>query len=422
MKSIRRGKIILFAVLLMTILSGLFIVPRFYGERYLPWRLGLDLVGGSVLVYEVDLTGIPAEDHTATVEGLREVIETRVNKYGVAEPRVTLAEKNGTYQLLVELAGVKDLKDAVREIGETPALDFREGIELQIEGAETQEPVLLWNRTELTGRHITRATLAFDQVNQNEPVVNLEFDAEGTKLFEEITGRNIGKPVCIYIDNSPYSCPAPQEKITGGKAVISGGAEGFTLDEARGLVERLNAGALSAPITLVNQRTVSASAAEDALYAVLYAGLVGTLLVMLFMLIYYRSLGIFASIALLIYVILTLAVFKTLPNFTMTLSGIAGFILSIGMAVDANILIFERTREELKRGLSKTAALEEGFRRAWTSIRDSNITTIIGAVILYYFTTSFVRGFALTLGVGVVMSMFTAIFVTRQMLRIFMRK
>jgi len=422
MKSIRSGKIILLGILLLTVVAALFVVPRFYGDRYLPWRLGLDLVGGSVLVYEVDLEGIPADDHAATVEGLKDVIETRINKYGVAEPRVTVAEKNGSYQLLVELAGVKDLKDAVREIGETPALDFREGIELQIEGSEGTEPILIWNRTELTGRHITRASLAFDQVTNNEPVVNLEFDEEGTRLFEEITGRNIGKPVCIYIDNSPYSCPAPQEKITGGKAVISGGDQGFTLEEARSLVERLNAGALSAPVTLVNQRTVSASAAGDALYAVLYAGLIGTLLVMLFMLIYYRSLGIFASVALFIYILLTLAAFKILPNFTMTLSGIAGFILSIGMAVDANILIFERTQEELRRGLSKAAALEEGFRRAWTSIRDSNITTIIGAVILYYFTTSFVKGFALTLGVGVLTSMFTAIFVTKQMLRVFMRK
>lgn len=419
MKTIRSGKIILGSILVLTILSGLFVVPRFYGSRLLPWRLGLDLVGGSVLVYQVDLTGIPSTDYSATVQGLKEVIESRVNKYGVAEPRVTVAEKNGSYQLLVELAGVKDLKDAVREIGETPALDFRESVELQTEGGE---PVTFYDRTELTGRHIARASLSFDQVAKSEPVVDLEFDEEGAKLFEDITGRNIGKPVCIYIDNEPFSCPAPREKISGGKAVISGGSQGFTLEEARTLVERLNAGALSAPITLINQRTVSAGAAADALYAVLYAGLIGTLLVMLFMIIYYRSLGIFASLALFIYVLLALAAFKVLPNFTMTLSGIAGFILSIGMAVDANILIFERTNEELRRGLPKVAALEEGFRRAWTSIRDSNITTIIGAVILYYFTTSFVKGFALTLGVGVVVSMFTAIFVTKQMLRVFMRK
>jgi protein-export membrane protein SecD len=413
----QKNRLILVFIFLLTILSGFFIVPRSFGEKYMPWRLGLDLVGGSALVYEVDLTGVPQEEYGATIDGLKEVIERRVNQFGVSEPRITIAEKNGDYQLLVELAGVGELADAVREIGETPNLDFRELIDIESEDGEVTQ---VFVKSELTGRHIVQAQLAFDQMMNNQPVVTLEFDEEGAEIFADLTERNIGKPVAIFIDEELFDAPVPSEKITGGKAFISGGEGGFSIEEARNLAGRLNAGALSAPIELINQRTVSASAAEDALYAIVYAGIVGTLLVLLFMVMYYRLFGVFASVALIIYVILSLAAFKILPGFTMTLSGIAGFILSIGMAVDANILIFERTKEELARGLSKTAAIEEGFARAWTSIRDSNITTIISSFILYYFTTSFVRGFALTLGVGVVISMFTAIFVTRRMLKIFM--
>lgn len=418
MKSIRSNKIVLAVICALTILAGSFIVPYSIGAKYLPWQLGLDLQGGSVLVYNVDLTGIPVGEYEETMNGLKGVIEERINKYGVAEPRITVAEKEGTYQLLVELAGVKDLKDAVREIGETPSLDFRELEQITTEDGQTLD---LWKRTELTGRHIANAQLGFDQMSNNQPVVNIEFDEAGAQLFEDITDRNIEKPLGIFLDGELFEAPTVREKIPGGKAIISGGAQGFTLDEAKDLVGRLNAGALSAPITLINQRTVSASAASDALYAILYAGLVGTMLVMLFMILYYRLFGVFSAIALIIYIILTLGMFKALPNFTLSLAGIAGFILSIGMAVDANILIFERTKEELKKGLSKTAAIEEGFARAWTSIRDSNITTIISSVILYYFTTSFVRGFALTLGVGVLVSMFSAIFVTKRMLKVFVR-
>ncbi|MFH1188818.1 MAG: protein translocase subunit SecD [bacterium] len=418
MKNIRSPKTILVIILLLTIMSGFFIVPGFIGAKYSPWRLGLDLVGGSVLVYNVDLTGIPESEYSSTLEGLHGVIESRINKYGVAEPRITVAQQNGEYQLLVELAGIKDLKDAVREIGETPSLDFRETLKMETEQGES---VAVWQRTELTGRHIAKAQIGFDQASNNQPVVQLEFDEEGAKIFEQLTEKNIDKPIGIFVDGELFEAPSPREKISGGKAVISGGSQGFTLDQANQLVGRLNAGALSAPITLINQRTVSASAAEGALYAIIYAGFIGTLLVMLFMILHYRFFGLFASFALLIYIILTLGIFKSLPNFTMTLAGIAGFILSIGIAVDANILIFERMKEEMKKGLSKTAAMEMGFKRAWTSIRDSDIATIICAVILYYFTTSFMRGFALTLGIGVALSMISAVFVTKQMLKMFIK-
>ncbi|HEY4496721.1 MAG TPA: protein translocase subunit SecD, partial [Candidatus Paceibacterota bacterium] len=349
--------------------------------------------------------------------GLRDVIEKRVNLFGVAEPKVVTAYKDGSYQLLIELAGVKELSDAVKQIGEVPVLDFRE---VQISG-ETATII----PTDLTGRYIKNASIGLDNIT-NRAVVNFELDKGGAEIFERITEKNVGKPICIFVDGNfifpedqPASCPNVNEKISGGKAQISGG--NITIDSARQLVSRFQAGALSAPIKPINQRTVSSSVAEDSLEKILIAGAAGTFLVLIFMIVYYKLFGFFSAIALMIYTVLTLSVFKLIPDFTMTLAGIAGFILSIGMAVDANILIFERTKEEIKRGLSRRSAIEEGFKRAWSSIRDSNISTIITAIILYYFTSSFVKGFALTLGVGVLMSMFSAIFVTRVMLRIFIK-
>src|SRR3989344_2157077 len=410
MKSRKASLVILVMVLLLSVLAGFFVYPRYLGSKYLPWRLGLDLVGGTSLVYQVDLADIPTDRHDETVAGLKEVVEKRVNIFGVTEPKVTVAQKGDNYELLVDLAGVKDLKEAVRLIGETPVLDFREVVQV--------DDQIAYISTQLTGRYINSASLSFDQLNK--PVVALEFNEEGAKIFEELTARNVGMPLAIFLDNELKDAPIVQEKISGGRAQISGGGAGFTADEARQLVERFNAGALAAPIKLINQRTVSPSAAENALRDIMVAGLVGTAVVMLFMVLYYRLFGVFAVLALSIYAVLALALFKVIPNFTMTLAGIAGFILSIGMAVDANILIFERTKEEKKRGLARKEAIEEGFRRAWPSIRDSNTTTIITSIILYYFTTSFVRGFALTLGLGVLLSMFSAIFVTRTMLRVFL--
>ncbi|OGI99415.1 protein-export membrane protein SecD [Candidatus Nomurabacteria bacterium RIFCSPLOWO2_02_FULL_40_10] len=414
MKSFKSNLFILIIVLIAAIAAGIFVTPKWYGAKHLPWNLGLDLVGGTSLTYKVDLSEVKSSEYEAVVGGLKEVIEKRVNLYGVAEPKITIAQKGDSYELIVDLAGVKDLKDAVRQIGETPRLDFREVVP-EGEGA-------IAVKSELTGRYIAGASLAFD--NLNKPVVNLKFNDEGAKIFEELTARNVGKPLAIFVDDELTDAPTVKQKISGGEATISGGGEGFTIEEAKKLVQRLNAGALSAPISLSNQRTVSATAAEDALNRIIVAGVIGTALVALFMVGYYRLLGVFAVLALLIYTAFTLAIFKSglfglIPSFTMTLSGIAGFILSVGMAVDANILIFERTKEEARKGVTKKAAVEEGFKRAWLSIRDSNISTIITATILYYFTSSFVQGFALTLGIGVLISMFSAIFVTRTMLKVF---
>lgn len=416
MKGVKTNLVILIVILLVAIAAGIFVYPKWYGARFLPWGLGLDLVGGTSLTYKIDLSEVNSNDYEAVVNGLKEVIEKRVNLYGVAEPKVTIAQKGDSYELLVDLAGVKDLKDAVRQIGETPRLDFRE---VRQDGEN-----VTFIKSELSGRYITGASLAFD--NLNKQIVNLQFNDEGAKIFEELTARNVGKPLAIFVDDELTDAPRVNEKISGGKATISGGGEGFSVDEAKQLIQRLNAGALSAPISLSNQRTVSATAAQDALKKIVVAGVIGMALVALFMLIYYRLLGLFAVLALLIYTAITLAVFKSglfglIPSFTMTLAGIAGFILSVGMAVDANILIFERTKEELRKGVIKSAAIQEGFKRAWLSIRDSNTSTIITATILYFFTSSFVQGFALTLGIGVLVSMFSAIFVTRTMLKVFIR-
>ena len=419
--------ILLVSVLIIAAAGAVFVLPSDVGQKYLnlpkefalydnnPWRLGLDLVGGTALIYEVDLSGVEATDYEDTVSGLRDVVERRINQFGVAEPKVIIAQKGeGVYQLHVELAGVRDLKDAVAQIGETPFLEFRT---FAGEG-ETVEII----PSGITGRHISRASVEIGNLNQ--PIVSFELNKEGAELFETVTEENVGRPLCIFVDqnfifpeDSAASCPSVSEKISGGRAQISGGS--ITIESAKQLVGRFQAGALAAPINLVNQRTVSAASAESSLNQIIVAGAIGTALVMIFMVLTYGWNGLIANLALLIYTIITLAIFKLIPGFTMTLAGIAGFILSIGMAVDANILIFERTREEKKRGLAALSAIEEGFKRAWTSIRDSNTSTIITAFILYYFTSSFVRGFALTLGVGVVISMFSAIFVTRVILRAF---
>ncbi len=416
MKSFKSNLFILIIILIAAIAAGIFVAPKWYGAKYLPWNLGLDLVGGTSLTYKVDLSEVKPSEYETVVGGLKEVIEKRVNLYGVAEPKITIAQKGDSYDLIVDLAGVKDLKDAVRQIGETPRLDFREVVP-EGEGA-------IAVKSELTGRYLAGASLAFD--NLNKPIVALEFNSEGAKIFEELTARNVGKPLAIFVDDVLTDAPRVNEKISGGKATISGGGEGFTIEEAKKLVQRLNAGALSAPISLSNQRTVSATAAEDALNRIIIAGIIGMALVALFMVGYYRFLGVFAVLTLLIYTAFALAIFKSglfglMPSFTMTLAGIAGFILSVGMVADANILVFERMKEEARKGVAKKAAVEEGFKRAWLSIRDSNISTIITATVLYYFTSSFVQGFALTLGIGVLISMFSAVFVTRTMLRVFLK-
>lgn len=414
----------LMLILAVTAAAGIFIMPtpgsaiagnvkmpNLILNNYKPWRLGLDLIGGSALVYDIDLTNIPAEDYQSVTAGLRDVVERRVNLFGVSEPKVAVVEKgDDRYQLLVEIAGEKDLTKAAAQIGETPVLDFRVNCAIQ------NETILSCETTKLTGRHIKSAKLELDDLQK--PIVALTMDEEGAKIFSDLTEQNIGKYIAIFLDNQLVSAPSVKEKIPNGEAAISG----MTFEEAEKLVERFNAGALAAPIKLASQRTVNATAAKDSLSRIMYAGAVGALLVMFFIIVFYRSWGLAASLSLLIYTAWCLAVFKLVPGFAMSIAAITGFLLSIGTAVDANILIFERAREENRQGIDRKAALESGFKHAWTSIRDGNLCTILTSLILYFFTTSFVKGFALTLMIGTAISLVSAIAITKVILRATQKK
>ncbi|MEK7545970.1 MAG: protein translocase subunit SecD [Patescibacteria group bacterium] len=646
MKPTQRGKTrwAFFAVLFLTAASGFLAYPQawdrgadFYDaqvvERFnlpsklklphfrnVPFKLGLDLQGGTHLVYEADTKDIPDSERAAALEGVRDVIERRVNAFGVSEPIVQTNKAGDRWRIIVELAGVRDVRDAIRMIGETPILEFKEenpveqipltaeeqkrldalnaGIRVKAdeelrkakapgaamtwenlglvseavqpelwkwadthkgvkapqlveqadawnvlrvnardaEGKEVKASHVLicfkdaqgceeplskeaaldqidklraeltpenfaekakaystdptasgnggdlgwfapgmmvkefsdaafamakgeisgpvespfgyhliykaderpivrydldrvrfpkatvtdvrpdaepWKNTGLSGKHVRRAQVEFDPTS-NQPMVTLSFNDEGKQLFAEITKRNIQKLVAIYLDGEPISIPRVQQEISEGTAVISGD---FDFKEAKLLAQRLNAGALPVPIQLLSQQTIGASLGQDSLAKSLHAGLIGFLIVVAFMILYYRLPGVLASIALGMYTVFLLAVFK-LWGITLTLSGIAGVILSIGMAVDANILIFERMKEELKNARPLDSAIAEGFKRAWTSIYDSNISSLITCAILYSFTSSSVRGFAVTLALGILISMFSAITVTRTLLRL----
>lgn len=396
-------------------------LPHFYK---LPFRLGLDLQGGTHLVYQADLSSIEEKERSGSMDGIRDVIERRVNLFGVAEPLVQINKAGDSYRLIVELPGVKDIHQAIKMIGETPYLEFKEERTQQEtddilgrqqagdEKAKQLDPY--FKSTSLTGRYLKKSQLEFDQTTY-EPQVGLEFNDEGAKLFSDITSRNVGKRVAIYLDGAPITTPVVQEAIAGGRAQITGN---FTAEEAKQLVGRLNAGALPVPITLISQQSVGASLGKISLTQSLKAGLIGLIAVVLFMIIYYRLPGILGVITLGIYGILVLAIFKLIPV-TLTLSGIAGFIMSLGMAVDANVLIFERMKEELKAGRSFEGSISEGVKRAWPSIRDGNLTTLITTLILFWFGSSVIKGFALTLSIGVLVSMFTAMVITRIFLKLF---
>ena len=609
--------------------------------KELPFRLGLDLQGGSHLVYEADMSQIPDGDKTSALEGVRDVIERRVNVFGVSEPLVQTSISGGKYWVIVELAGIKDVNEAIKMIGETPLLEFKEqakelrkltdeekalmektnkeaekkaeevlgklisggdfpalakeysddqntkenGGDLgwitekdapqvlaavkdlkagqiskdvakeeqgysiykldekrkkknafdesktekevkashlllcykDIEGCsntlskeeayakikdikekatpknfaslvkefstepgagersgdlgwfgvgdmvkpfedavfgqekgtisyvvETQfgyhiiykqderevdeykvrriivralsEKDIIgeqteWSNTELTGKYLKRSIVQFNP-NDNMPEISLEFDGKGAELFAEITGRNVNKPVAIFLDNEIISSPNVNEKISGGKAVISGK---FNLAEAKQLVQRLNAGALPVPIALANQQTVGASLGQESLDSSFKAGIFGLILIALFMVIFYRLPGILSVVSLFIYGLLVLAIFKIWPV-TLSLSGLAGFLLSVGMAVDANVLIFERLKEELRAGRPLASAIDNSFIKAWPSIRDGNFSTLITCLVLVWFSTSTVKGFAITLGLGILVSMFSAIIVTKNLM------
>lgn len=487
-------------------------------SRAFDLRLGLDLQGGTSLTYTADVSKLQTADQADAVNSARDVIEQRVNAYGVSEPVVQTNRVGSEYRIIVELAGVKDINEAIRLIGETPLLEFRKAAGLPDEEAKakadevlkkakakgadfaalakefsddtgsalnggdldfqrkgifvpefdkaifddlkvgeiTPEPVksqfgyhlikktdqreveengtkvvevrsshiLIFSQegsaqagnfvaTDLTGKQLERATVVFNQ-QTGAPEVQLQFNSEGTKLFAELTKQNLGKVLAIYLDGQAISLPTVQSEITNGVAVINGS---FTIADAKDLARRLNAGALPVPITLVSQQNVGASLGQESIERSLVAGLIGLALVALFMIAYYRLPGLIAVFALIIYSAIVLAIFKLWPV-TLTLAGIAGYVLSIGMAVDANILVFERTKEELRAGRPLGSAIDEGFKRAWLSIRDSNVSSLITCLILIWFGSSLIKGFAITLAIGIVVSMFSALTVTRTLMNI----
>ncbi len=410
-----------------------------FGSSF-PFKLGLDLSGGTHLVYDADPSNIPKAEVSDAMNALRDVIERRVNLFGVSEPLVQIektgilasSEETKKYRLIVELPGVTDVKKAVAMIGATPTLEFKKERskkdidaynkslkEFQKNKKDGKKVILSkilldgpYESTGLTGRFLENARLEFDSTT-GTPTISIKFDATGAKLFSKITKANVGKVLAIYLDGSPVSEPVIREEINGGSAIISGG---FTIKQAKTLVGRLNSGALPiGKLTLLSTQTIGASLGKEAVNAGVKAGEFGLLLVAVFLILWYRLPGLLAVFALGIYMAIVLALFKLIPV-TITAAGIAGLVLSIGMAVDANVLIFERMKEELKNGKNVTDSVKEGFSRAWLSIRDGNTSSFITAIILFWFGTSLIEGFALTFGLGIIVSMFSAIIITRTFL------
>jgi len=393
--------------------------------------LGLDLKGGSQLLYKADLSKKnPSVTDAEAMSSVIEKIQRRVNLYGAAEPVI---QKQGTDRILVQLPGVEDIIEAIKLIGQTALLDFREQ-KLDENGQPVLDDEGNWvfkdepakaegrdgDQRELTGEYLKLARTDIDPYT-GSPLVVFEWDSEGAYLFEQITGRNLQKPLAIFLDNEVISAPIVQSVIRDRGQIDFN--RPVPMAEAETLAIQLNSGALDVPLTIIDQRDVDASLGADSIKKSILAAEIGVVLLLLFMLLYYRLPGLVACLSLGIYGVFLLAIFNLFSAYlTLTLPGIAAFILSLGMAVDANVLIFERLKEELRTGRTLGAAVEAGFDRAWTAIRDSNITTFIACIILFWLGGTFgafmVRGFALTLFIGVAMSMFTAIVITRTFLRL----
>jgi preprotein translocase subunit SecD len=386
------------------------------------FRKGLDLEGGTGVTMRADMKGVPKDQRDNALNSAKSVIERRINFFGVTEPLVQTAKLNNDYRVIVELPGVTDVNQAVDLIGKTAKLTFwEEGASSSAQASPSALPLgvpqilgMSARQTDLTGSDLSQAAVTFDQ-NTSKPQVQLTFTPKGSEKFAKITERNIGKIVAIVLDNVVVEAPRVNEAITGGSAVITGN---FTSEQAKQLQIQLNAGALPVSLSVLEQHGIGATLGNQTLHRSILAGIIGFIIIVIFMTVLYGRLGAIASLALFFYTIFVLALFKFVP-ITLTLAGIAGFILSIGIAVDANILIFERMKEEMRKGRTREQSIGLGFTRAWPSIRDSNIASLITSAILYYFGTGMVRGFALTLALGVIVSMFSAITVTRTLLRLF---
>lgn len=416
----KRNTWILLGVIVLVVAFCVFLViPKspLWGDK-IKASLGLDLVGGTELTYEADLS--ESHDKLKDLENLKSVFNQRVNQLGVSEPTI---QTSGSNRIIIELPGITNIDEAVEKIGQTYELVFMTqadettGVQLK----DYYEPDYYypgyWVKSDLSGRNLSSAEATFQGGNQtavrSQPVVSIRFDNSGREKFRTLTRDNLNKQIAIVLDNMIVSAPTVNEEITSGEAIISGSKE---INEAQELSKRLNEGMLPVPATLIGQQNVGATLGRESLTTSIVAGLFGLFLVFIFMLSYYGFLGIVSFLSLIIYVIVTLAIYKVIPV-TLTLSGIAGFILSVGMAVDANVLTFERLKEELKFGKKPNLAIIDGFKRSWSSIRDGNITTILVCIILFYTASSGpVKGFALTLLLGILVSMLTAIFVTRTIL------
>jgi preprotein translocase subunit SecD len=412
-----------------------------FGGRYrrdLEVKQGLDIAGGVSVLLNADMSGIPEADRKSALNSLKDVIERRVNLLGISEASVQTSQTGNNFRVIVELAGTFDTEQALKTIGQVAQLEFRtqgESQEIEIpnqddpEGEPQKVTVPQYDKTDLTGADLRKAEVVFGQASTggttNMPQIQLQFNTDGTRKFRELTQSNIGKQLAIYLDEEILIAPTVESAITDGTAVITGQ---FTVDEAKAISAQLNAGALPIPVAVLEQRTIGPTLGQESVDRSIFAGAIGLLLVIIFMILYYGRLGFLASIALVIYGLLTLALYKLIPV-VLTLPGLAGFILSIGMAVDANILIFERIKEELRMDKPFGLALENGFGRSWDSIRDANFATLMTAFILFnpfewgFLPTSGpVRGFALTLALGIFISLFTGVFITRNLVRVFYTK
>lgn len=398
-----------------------FQIGKYKIDKNFDLKLGLDLAGGSHLVFEADMNGIAKEKQETAINGVRDVIERRVNLFGVSEPSVQTSKFEGRDRIIVDLPGVANTEAAIELIGKTAQLQFMEVKEIPATKTASASATLI--PTKLTGADLQTAAVEFDS-QTGKPAISIQFTKDGGQKFAEITKANIGKQLPIILDNQLVSSPVVQQEIVGGSAQISGT---FTINEAKQLAIQLNAGALPVPAHLVQETTLGATLGADSIRQSIFAGSVGLAMVCLFMILRYGWFGLIADVGLFIFGVLTVSLYKLIPV-TLTLPGIAGFMLSIGMAVDSNILIFERFKEEkLKRNIAD--ALEVSFGRAWDSIRDANIATLFTAFILanpldwqFLHTSGPVRGFAITLALGIAISLFTGIFVSRNLLRIFVRE
>lgn len=433
----------LFLIFFLTMIAGFIALPDqianfkkpkidfyFFGKHiYKDYQLrkGLDIQGGMQVVLEAEMNEVPDEDKLMALEAAREVIAKRVDLYGISESSIQTSKANGQNRLIVELPGVSDPAQALELVGRTALLEFKLQRELSEEETieATMSPQIWLNSfvdTGLTGKQLKKSQVQIDP-QTSKPIISLEMNEEGRELFANITKNNVNEVLAIFVDGMPIMTPVISTPILDGKAVINGD---FSVEEAKNLAIQLNAGALPVNIKVLEQKTIGASLGDESIQKSVQAGLIGLALVLLFMMLYYGWLGFVASLSLIIYAILTIALYKVL-GVVLTLPGIAGLILTIGMAVDANILIFERMKEELRVGHPYARAMELGFGRAWDSIKDANLASIFTALVLinplnfaFLNTSGMVKGFGLTFLIGTLLSLFTGVVVSRLLLRAFL--